>query len=151
MPLARVSSAHLKAFRGRSRRGNCLVTALCGLTALWIVLGVRKVILRYRPLPSQMRAQTQARELPGHLAASEKWLTLLQHYGEQAVQQGWTCIVPLVHANDHTVCYSGLSTRQTLERHRWRSHSGEVHACHTSYHNIISIALHIFLFAARAQ
>ena len=72
MPLVRASSKHLKDLRqSRSRRGTYLVTTLVALTLIWTVLTVQRVINRYRPLPSQMRAQIQAKEIPDHLAGSK--------------------------------------------------------------------------------
>ena len=72
MAISRTGSKHLKEVKQlRSRRGSYFVSALLGLTVLWTVFSVKRVIARHRPLPSQLRAQTQAKEMSDHLAASE--------------------------------------------------------------------------------
>jgi len=72
MPIHRAGSKQLKEIKQlRSRRGSFVLSALLGLTLLWTYFSVQKVIARHKPLPSQLRAQTQAKQLSDHLAASE--------------------------------------------------------------------------------
>jgi len=72
MPIHRAGSKQLKEIKQlRSRRGSFVLSALLGLTLIWTYYSVQKVIARHKPLPSQLRAQTQAKQLSDHLAASE--------------------------------------------------------------------------------
>ncbi len=72
MPIHRAGSKQLKEIKQlKSRRGSFVLSALLGLTLLWTYYSVQKVIARHKPLPSQLRAQTQAKQLSDHLAASE--------------------------------------------------------------------------------
>jgi len=72
MPIHRAGSKQLKESKQlRNRRGSFVLSGLLGLTVLWTYYSVQKVIARHKPLPSQLRAQTQAKQLSDHLAASE--------------------------------------------------------------------------------
>ncbi|DBB06836.1 TPA: hypothetical protein ACH3X3_009496 [Trebouxia sp. C0006] len=79
MPIHRAGSKQLKEIKQlRSRRGSFVLSALLGLTLIWTYYSVQKVIARHKPLPSQLRAQTQAKQLSDHLAAmdfhpGQKW------------------------------------------------------------------------------
>lgn len=72
MPIRRAGSKQLKEIKQlKSKRGSFVLSALLALTLLWTYFSVQNVIARHKPLPSQLRAQTQAKQLSDHLAASE--------------------------------------------------------------------------------
>lgn len=135
MPIHRAGSKQLKEIRQlRSSRGTFVLSALLGLTLLWTFFSVQKVIARHRPLPSQLRAQTQAKQLSDHLAASELHLAIDHEVHVLACNlcicqfaahgsTGSQACRHLLHASACS-CRSGLSPRADLERHRWRHGSG---------------------------
>ena len=68
----KTSHKHLKQARQmRSRRGTYFVTGLLALTVFWTLYTVRRVILKNKPLPSQMRSRLQSQEISEHLATSK--------------------------------------------------------------------------------